>query len=461
MLGESLDLRLERDNSVLAKDIKVREFVFSEADHEILCEYKELKTIYVFFGQNKVLRQEGVEAAARVNADFDRQTVRIDGRLVSFEYVREMKRDLARDFQVQMGLLGEWLEFGQVADVYTTVMANKGVKVVDNISGRGSVFNVLDASSVAGYCMRFRNQEEAGEEHKRCRILKVISSITKLLMLSVWFNPGLPLRFPELSILSFGGSQRNFVGSAVLAHLRPMAIHNKSSWGGGGVMVIAQINVSAIMGALTQQETGEAALSVEEEAEDINFDAALHLHQQELKGRLANANAVEIGGAIFKSMVFVDVQKMTMVQRAAFSNMLLKYPSDKPMRECHKVRSLRQGLAALWRHFMASPIAEQNKVVSQEIARGFGHSMAVDAAAYGFDRARSVGPGEMPFALAKKLCRVFQALTSPQGTVSSCVVAGALDVKCDTLSDGVLFAVSDFKLYVLLAQLALFHRKQH
>lgn len=110
---------------------------------------------------------------------------------------------------------------------------------------------------------------------------------------------------------------------------------------------------------------------------------------------------------------------------------------------------------------MASPIAEQNKVVSQEIARGFGHSMAVDAAAYGFDRARSVGPGEMPFALAKKLCRVFQALTSPQGTVSSCVVAGALDVKCDTLSDGVLFAVSDFKLYVLLAQLALFHRKQH
>ena len=158
---------------------------------------------------SKVLRQEGVEAAARVNADFDRQTVRIDGRLVSFEYVREMKRDLARDFQVQMGLLGEWLEFGQVADVYTTVMANKGVKVVDNISGRGSVFNVLDASSVAGYCMRFRNQEEAGEEHKRCRILKVISSITKLLMLSVWFNPGLPLRFPELSILSFGGSQRN------------------------------------------------------------------------------------------------------------------------------------------------------------------------------------------------------------------------------------------------------------
>ena len=91
-----------------------------------------------------MLRQEGVEAAARVNADFDRQTVRIDGRLVSFEYVREMKRDLARDFQVQMGLLGEWLEFGQVADVYTTVMANKGVKVVDNISGRGSVFNVLD-----------------------------------------------------------------------------------------------------------------------------------------------------------------------------------------------------------------------------------------------------------------------------------------------------------------------------
>ncbi|KAJ4129421.1 hypothetical protein NW754_009714 [Fusarium falciforme] len=71
------------------------------------------------------------------------------------------------------------------------------------------------------------------------------------------------------------------------------------------------------MGALTQQETGEAALSVEEEAEDINFDAALHLHQQELKGRLANANAWWRSVVRFSKYGVRRRAKMTMVQRAA------------------------------------------------------------------------------------------------------------------------------------------------
>lgn len=91
----------------------------------------------------------------------------------------------------------------------------------------------------------------------------------------------------------------------------------------------------------------------------INFDSALYQHQQEVKGRLSNASSLEIGCSIFKSMVFLDVHRTTTVRQATFSSMLLKYSSAKPMRECHKIKSLRQGLYAMWRHFVASLITEQ------------------------------------------------------------------------------------------------------
>lgn len=39
-------------------------------------------------------------------------------------------------------------------------------------------------------------------------------------------------------------------------------------------------------------------------------------------------------------------------------------------------------MAALWRYFIASPVAEQNKVIRQGIARRFGYSAEMDVAAY-------------------------------------------------------------------------------
>lgn len=90
-----------------------------------------------------------MESVGSVNLDFDRQTVRIGNIILSFDYIHEMKRNLARDFDVQVRLLSEWLEFGKALDFCSMVMANQGVKLVKNKSGRGSVFDVLGAGSVS------------------------------------------------------------------------------------------------------------------------------------------------------------------------------------------------------------------------------------------------------------------------------------------------------------------------
>ncbi len=52
MLYGSMDLRLDKDNSVLSRVIKVREFIFTSKDYEVLCEFREQMTAYVVFGQN-------------------------------------------------------------------------------------------------------------------------------------------------------------------------------------------------------------------------------------------------------------------------------------------------------------------------------------------------------------------------------------------------------------------------
>lgn len=165
------------------------------------------------------------------------------------------------------------------------------------------------------------------------------------------------------------------------------------------------------MGALTPQEPLTEVHSIEEEADEINFNAELYHHQMELRSRLKNATPLEMGNAIFKSMVFLDLKKMAMVNPSTFSNMLLQYPTATPRRESHRIMSLRQGLSALWKHFIAPSLYDEMQHFGQEVARGFGHSAAIDLAAYGFDSARSVGPGEVPFASAKKLCQIFQRLT--------------------------------------------------
>lgn len=213
---------------------------------------------------------------------------------MSFEYVALMKEDLNKALEAQVALLREWLEFGRVRDVYTTVMANKSISVVDDLSGQGSVFNVIDISAVNGYCMRFREPESAQDEFVRSRILTIMNSITKLLMVSVWISPGLALRFTELSILSFSGSHRNlyfdsddrvfiirsrynkntkydtrllFLSPTVSAQLfwfvyvlRPFTI---ALIGDG----ISRVNTTAVMGTLTPQDPLAETHIIEEEAD--------------------------------------------------------------------------------------------------------------------------------------------------------------------------------------------------
>ena len=72
MLDGDLQMRLERDNSIFAKDIKVQEFTFTAEDYNVLKEYREQAIKYRLFGKqylNYVYIKAAAVAANYLNLD--------------------------------------------------------------------------------------------------------------------------------------------------------------------------------------------------------------------------------------------------------------------------------------------------------------------------------------------------------------------------------------------------------
>lgn len=132
--------------------------------------------------------------------------MRVEGKSTSFEYVAHMKEELNKVLEAQVALPKSGLK---CARRNTTLMGNKSISVIDDLSGQGSVFNVIDSSAVDGYCVHFREPESAQDEAVHCQIRKIINSRTKLLMVLICISPGLALPFTELSTLNFSGFHRN------------------------------------------------------------------------------------------------------------------------------------------------------------------------------------------------------------------------------------------------------------
>ena len=176
---------------------------------------------------SKVIKEEGNDTLTFVNIDHQENSVIINGRQLNFKCLRDMKTDLMSTFNSLVEDLHEHCTFGDVFEVYTRVMANHTIPVVDSFDKEGSVFDVIHEKAVGEFQMRMRedsneddcqsssegsalaNAEDVKKIKVRKRVLKIIEEITKVMMVSVWINPGLALRFPELSILSFAGGSRN------------------------------------------------------------------------------------------------------------------------------------------------------------------------------------------------------------------------------------------------------------
>lgn len=409
---------------------------------------------------SKVIKEEGNDTLTFVNVEHREKSVIVNGKQLNFKYIRDMKTDLMNSFIDLVADLHEYCTFGDVFEVYSRVMANHTVPIVDSFEKEGSVFDVIHEKAVSEFRMRMRMREHANEDkcentyevpavvneedpkilRLRKKVLKIIEEITKIVMVSVWINPGLALRFPELSILSFAGGSRNiyfdtddrvfivlsrynkntryetrllFLDRIVSAQLfwfiyilRPFAIQLLES-------KISAMNTKEIIGMWKQPVESDDEPSIQEESEEIEFNFRLHLHSRELKIQLELLSPRDRGIAVMKTMLFVDVQNMSLIGYSAFTNTLVQYPRGVSLRESHKIRTLRQGLAAIWKHFIIRDYVDNVASMETGIANGFGHGLSSSRTSYGVDNGKTAGNAAIGYYMAKKLCVIFQQRTHP------------------------------------------------
>lgn len=115
-----------------------------------------------------------------------------------------------------------------------------------------------------------------------------------------------------------------------------------------------------------------------------------------------------------KMFIFVDVVNYGLISSTSFSSTLMAYPEDQSTFKHHKFRSFRQGLVALWKHFIL-PNGLFSQAHNEFVAKSFGHNVITHNNLYGVDRTRHIGhsgDGELDYYEAKMLCKTFHNMTS-------------------------------------------------
>lgn len=285
--------------------------------------------------------------------------------------------------------------------------------------------------------MEWVDPESADQPAMVQAVVEIAAKLTKLLMLWVWLSPGLPLRFPELSILSFSGRHRNVFIDIQDRTLFIKSMYNKNRKFDNRLLFLdQQVSLAlfwfifvlrpftiAILGndiermakdIIREQYDTAVMAECEEDNEEEGDRRRLFVASEDLQGEVSDkaTGRSTTGAIVMRMFLFVDIKNMCLVRPNAFNKVLLSYPSDVLLRQNLTISSMRQGLAGLWKHFILPRLAQED-LRKQGVASAFGHSVRTNTEMYGVHGMEDlvVTEGQLDYYMMKKLCREFQKMT--------------------------------------------------
>lgn len=168
---------------------------------------EKLRVIYA-----ATLTEAGALTAQNVRYDPVHNYARISNKRLSLDMIIQTRRTLQTIFKGCTTILSEFLEFGMPEDVYRETMGNRNFE----ISGRNmtddpslSIFDSMSQVHFQPWRMRRNKRICKNTIDLRRDISKIYDHITKLLMMIMFFSTGIPMRYPELSTITFAGLNRN------------------------------------------------------------------------------------------------------------------------------------------------------------------------------------------------------------------------------------------------------------
>lgn len=398
--------------------------------------YKVFRLFYT-----AVAQQERIITSTYVNIDVQNECVFVKNKKLSFDLIRTMKEDLHTTFMSCVGAMGQWLSYGSVARVYNMTLGNATVRVKNEneFDDRDiSIYQALPLDLFKGMHIQWLRGDDAVNESIRKSLLDIINKMTKVLMVSMWLSPGMPLRFPELSIMTFSGRGRNLYVDATDRVFFIKSRYNKNRKFDSRLLFMDKVVSSQLLWfvyilrpflvSLMQPDLAHFARSIlishcerELEGEIMDDDdlenpvednRELHDYSRGVNARINNADTTT-GNSIIKQFLFVDVKNLRLVDSNAFAKILSTYPLNPYMREGHRIGTMRQGLAAIWKHMIMPDIGMTGHIKSA-IAASFGHNVATHTQLYGVHGMEDT-PGDQgvfDYYTVKKLCQEFQSRTA-------------------------------------------------
>ena len=406
-------------------------------DDKFITNFKKLYTM--------VVKENYTDTKNKVSIDPEGKYVLVKGKILSFKMISIIKEELTISIEKCINDLTEWLSFGTPQRVYQKVFFSSSMNIDRENTDHtviSSIFDTIPQSTVEEFNIVWKNDIEANDENIKKKLLRLINEITKLLMFSIWISPGIALRFPELSILSFSGYDRNlfldvvdrvfyfkttynknkkydsrllFMDKVVTTHilwylyiLRPFTIElldDKSTIFKTDMLKHNYIQEFSNDVEEDFLETPEAE-EEEENTRELRFTAGTHTFEQ------MPANST--GDTILKMFLFVDVLHYGLISSTSFSSTLMSFPKDQSYYKHHKLRTFRQGLVALWKHFIVPEGLLMNEH-STMLSYCFGHNIKTHNNNYGVDKSRHIDhiyECDLDYYHAKKLCQKFQEITN-------------------------------------------------
>lgn len=387
-----------------------------------------------------VAQQEKIIASTYVNIDVQNECIFVKNKKISFDLIRTTKEDLHSTYMLCVQAMGQWLRFGSVAGVYNMTLGNDTIQVKNEneFNDRDiSIYQALPLDLFKGMHIQWLREEDSENEDVRKSLLDIINKLTKVLMVSVWLSPGMPLRFPELSILTFSGRGRNLYVDATDRVFFIKSRYNKNRkfdnrllfldkvvsaqllW---FVYILRPFLVSIMQGELARFSKNILIRHCEREIEgEIMDDDEIENSAEENRqlydynigaNARVNNSEISVGNTIIKQFLFVDVKNLRLIDSNAFAKILATYPANPYLREGHRISTMRQGLAAIWKHMIMPDIGMTGHLKSA-IAASFGHNVATHTQLYGVHGMED-SPGDQgvfDYYTVKKLCQEFQRRT--------------------------------------------------
>lgn len=248
----------------------------------------------------------------------------------------------------------------------------------------------------------------------------------------VWISTGMPMRFSKLATLTYAGVGRNIYIDVAGRRLYLNVKYNKNHKFTNRILFmtdgvsrrlwwcicllrtftfvtfhneIGLYDKEVFIDELKRELINDIAESGEFFQEEDTLDATVASTRELVKQAREDIDsfADDISAAIMKMFAFVDIKNHRLFDLKQFTNVLKSYPKNSEEKENHFISSWKQGLAALWKHFIIPHI---NMRVNQRISEGFGTSAETFRGFYGVDT-RFIENSERTFEEMSAACMLF------------------------------------------------------